>query len=178
MYIPIILGTARKGRQSDKVANFMLQEITKTELESEIIDVRDYSIEATDNTGKLPQAKKFAEKITKAEALIIVSPEYNHGYPGELKIMLDMLYNEYLSKPVGFCSVSSGGFGGIRMIEQLRLVSLELHMIPIHETLYFPNIQNLFDESGDIKDQAYYKRARVFLDELIGYAKTLQTMKK
>jgi len=102
MYIPIILGTAREGRQSEKVADFILHETLNSGLESEIIDVRDYRVEATDNTGELPQAKKLLEEISKADGLIIVSPEYNHGYPGELKMMLDMLYEEYSAKPVGF----------------------------------------------------------------------------
>ena len=174
MYIPIILGTARKGRQSEKVANFMLKELFKTNLESEILDVRDYRIEATDSTGESPEAKKLAEKIKKADALIIVSPEYNHGYPGELKIMLDMLYREYAQKPVGFCGVSIGGLGGARMVEQLRQVVIELHMIPVREALYFSTVQNLFEENGDIKDESYHNRIRTFLNELMSYAKKLK----
>ena len=170
MYIPIILGTARQGRQSEKVANFMLAETAKAGLQSEIIDVRDYRIEATDSTGESPQAKKLAEKITKADGLIIVSPEYNHGYPGELKMMLDMLYKEYFSKPVGFCGVSIGILGGSRAVEQLRLVSIEFHMLPIREALYFSTVQNLFDEKGNIKDESYSKRVETFLNELIKYA--------
>ena len=93
MYIPIILGTARKGRQSEKVANYMLKEVTQLGLESEIIDVRDYKVEATDGTGESEQAKKLSEKITKANAVIIVSPEYNHGYPAVLKNMFDYAMN-------------------------------------------------------------------------------------
>jgi len=171
MYIPIILGTARKGRQSEKVANFILQETIKNGIESEIIDVRDYRIDATDSTGELPQAKKFAEKINKSNALIIVSPEYNHGYPGELKMMLDMLYKEYAHKPIGFCGVSTGILGGARMVEQLRLVSIEYHMIPIREALYFSGVQNLFEENGNIKDISYSSRVKVFLSELDLYIK-------
>jgi NAD(P)H-dependent FMN reductase len=174
MYIPIILGTARQGRQSEKVANFMWQEISKAGLDSEIIDVRDYRIIATDNTGELPETKKLAIKINRAEALIIVSPEYNHGYPGELKMMLDMLYKEYTAKPVGFCGVSAGGLGGARVVEQLRLVAVEFHMLPIREALYFSMVQNLFAADGTINDQSYHKRAQVFLDELVGYVKKLK----
>jgi len=171
MYIPIILGTGRKGRQSEKVANFMLRETTKAGLGSEIIDVRDYRIDATDSTGEPPQAKKLAEKILKSDGLIIVSPEYNHGYPGELKMMLDMLYKEYAGKPVGFCGVSAGGLGGSRAVEQLKLVSIEFHMLPIREAMYFSTIQNLFDEKGNIKDESYFKRVETFLDEMIKYVK-------
>jgi len=174
MYIPIILGTAREGRQSEKVAKFMLSEIIKNNLESEIIDVRDYKIEATDASGMSIQAKKFAEKVNKASALIIVSPEYNHGYPGELKMMLDMLYKEYAQKPIGFCGVSAGVLGGARMVEQLRQVVVEFHMISIREALYFPTVQNLFEENGNIKDESYHNRVQTFLNELISYAQKLK----
>lgn len=174
MYIPIILGTARQGRQSEKVAKFMLAEVKKAGLETEIIDVRDFRIEATDNTGETPQAKKLAERIDRAQGLIIVSPEYNHGYPGELKMMMDLLYREYFHKPVGFCGVSIGGFGGVRAVEQLRQVVIELRMIPIREAIYFSNVGNLFDDAGRIKDQSYSEKTKLFLDELISYAKNLK----
>ena len=157
MYIPVILGTAREGRQSEKVANFMLQEVIKNGYESDLIDVRDYRIEATDNTGQSQQAKNFAEKINKSDALIIVSPEYNHGYPGELKMMLDMLFPEYANKPVGICGVSAGGLGGARAVEQLKLIGIGYKMLPIRESLYFSTVQDLFDEDGKIKDESYSK---------------------
>jgi len=70
----------------------MLQEPMNAGLESEIIDVRDCRLEATDNTETEPQALRFAQKVLSADALIIVAPEYNRGYPGELKVMLDMIY--------------------------------------------------------------------------------------
>jgi NAD(P)H-dependent FMN reductase len=175
LYIPVILGTARSGRESKKVAEFVLSEVNKAGLKTEIIDVRDFRIEVTDNTGKLPQAKKLSKLITKADGLIIVTPEYNHGYPGELKMMLDMLYEEYAQKPVGFCGVSSGRLGGARAVEQLRLVCIEFRMLPIREAVYFPVVQELFDQKGVIKDGSYKDRVRKFLDELIWYAKAFKT---
>jgi len=178
MYIPIILGTARKDRQSEKAAQFVLQEASKAGIETEIIDVQDFLICATDNTQKNALAKKLSEKISKADGLIIVSPEYNHGYPGELKLMLDMLYAQYAKKPVGFCGVSAGGLGGARAVEQLRLVSIEFHMVPIREAIYFSNIQNLFDEKGNIKDNSYYARIKTFLEELLWYAKALKNARE
>jgi len=174
MYIPIILGTAREGRQSEKVANFMLQEARKAGLKTEIIDVRDYRTKATDDTQALPEAKRLAGKIEKADALIIVSPEYNHGYPGELKMMLDLLYSQYARKPVGFCGVSRGGLGGARAVEQLRIVAAELHMVSIREAMYFSGVRELFDEKGEIKDESYYARAKAFLEELMWYAGALK----
>jgi NAD(P)H-dependent FMN reductase len=174
MYIPVILGTAREGRFSDKVAQFVLGEARKAGLESEILDARDYRTIATDKTFLYPEAKRLAEKIVKADALIIVTPEYNHGYPGELKMMLDMLYEQYARKPVGLCGVSMGGLGGARCVEQLREVIAELHMVSIREALYFSNVRQLFDEKGAIKDTAYYDRVKKFLEELIWYADALK----
>jgi len=167
MYVPVILGTARKGRQSEKVANFVLDEAKKAELDSEIIDVRDYRIDATDNSVEIPQAVKFAEKIKKANALILVIPEYNSNIPGELKMMLDMLYREYAGLPVGIVAVSAGDFGGVRAAQEMKLICVNFCMRPSCETLFFPKVQDHFDENGEMKNEKYYKRASRFLAKLI-----------
>ncbi|MEW6748612.1 MAG: NAD(P)H-dependent oxidoreductase [Candidatus Micrarchaeota archaeon] len=169
MYVPIILGTARKGRQSEKAAAFVLEQAKEHGFDSELIDVRDYHIQATDNTGTIPAAKRLAEKVKKADALIIVTPEYNHGYPGELKMALDMLYDEFDGKTLGICGVSSGPIGGARCVEQLRQVAITFRMKPTREALYFSNIKELFDESGSIKGkEAWARRVKRLLDELGG----------
>ena len=173
LYIPIILGTARVNRQSEKVANFVLQEVRKFGLKSELLDVRDFLVSATDNTQQETITRKLAQKIIPADGLIVVSPEYNHGYPGELKLMLDLLYEEYAKKPIGFCAVSGGQIGGARAVEQLRLVAIELHMVPIREAVYFPDVYKLF-ENGKIKDTRYYERVKKFLEELSWYAEALK----
>ncbi|MFH1471232.1 MAG: NADPH-dependent FMN reductase [Candidatus Micrarchaeota archaeon] len=171
MNISVILGTSRVGRQSEKVAKFMLSEIEKAGHKSEIIDIHDYPLTATDNTEKSELAKNLESKIASADALIIVSPEYNHGYPGELKMTLDLLWEQYAKKPVGFCGVSSGMMGGVRAVEQLRLVAIQLQMIPIFQALYFPKAQELFDEDGGIKDASYHKTVQSFLKNLASYVK-------
>lgn len=174
MYVPVMLGTSREGRQSEKAARFILQEIKRKGLDSELIDVRDFRVRATDRTETSPEAKKLSAKVSKADGLVIVSPEYNHGYPGELKMMLDLLYKQYANKPVGFCGVSAGLVGGARAVEQLRQVAVELHMVPIREAVYFPRVQDLFDDKGAIKDASYPERVKKFLDELIWYADALK----
>jgi NAD(P)H-dependent FMN reductase len=167
MYIPIILGTGREGRQSEKVARYILSEAKSAGFESEILDVREFSRTATDNTCNTPPAKRYSEKIRKAAALIIVTPEYNHGYPGELKLMLDSIYEEYAGKPLGICGVSAGPLGGARAVEQLRLVAVELRMPLLREALYFASVQDLFDDNGIIKDKdAWGRRTKKFFDEL------------
>jgi NAD(P)H-dependent FMN reductase len=174
MYIPVILGTARAGRQSEKAAAFMLQKALEAGLESEIIDVRDYRLLVTDNSKESPQAKKLAETVLRSDGLIIVSPEYNHGYPGELKMMLDMLFSEFAHKPVGICGVSSGPWGGVRMVEQLRLVCLAFHMVPTGEAVHFPKVQELFDDQGHLLGKSQHGQAKRLLRELIFYAGALK----
>ncbi len=175
MFIPVVLGTAREGRQSEKAAKFVYQEVKRFGVETDLVDVRNYLLLATDNTERSVMAKKWSEIMSRSDGLIIISPEYNHGYPGELKQMIDLIYPEYARKPLGICGVSSGLLGGGRMIEQLRLVSIELRMVPIREAIYFPQVADLFDEQGKIKDYGYYsKRIKTFLEELVWYARALK----
>lgn len=139
MNVPIILGTARKGRQSEKVAKFILKSAKKLNFSSNIVDVRDFKLYATDNSETSPLAKKLKKIIQMADGLIIVAPEYNYSYPGELKLMLDLLYQDYFGLPVGLAGVSSGNWGGIRVVEQLKLLAIAFGMVP-RSSIYFPNI--------------------------------------
>ena len=177
LFIPILLATGREGRQSEKAAKFMFGEVEKYGLATELLDIRAFTLTRTDNVVDSEQEKNFSQVMKKADGLIIVSPEYNHGYPGELKIMLDQLYEEYNRKPVGICGVSAGGLGGARMVEQLRLVAIELQMVPIREAVYFSNIGDLFDAQGNIKDSSYEGRIKNFLEELVWYAKALKNVR-
>lgn len=178
--IPVILATARKGRQSGKAADYVFEQVKKRKIKTRILDVRDFRPQATDNTKKSKTARKLLPVIESADALIIVSPEYNHSFPGELKMMLDMLYEEYFNKPAGICAVSAGPWGGARMVESLVRVLRELHMVSIRETLYFPKVQDLFDKKGKMKEQNkkdYEKRFKIFINELTWYAQALKIAK-
>lgn len=180
MYLPVILGTAREGRRSEMVASYMEKKIRElSDLETEVLDVRNFRVSATTRDKEKEVVKRFKKHIDKADGLIIVSPEYNHGYPGELKMMIDMLYKEYNQKPIGFCAVSASFVGGARMVEQFKQVAIELQMTPIRESLFFPTVQNLFDDEGNIKDHdSYDKKVKSFLDQLLFYANHLKEARK
>lgn len=111
LYIPILLGTTRKGRQSEKVAEFMRKEAKKRKVETTLIDPRRLELPLIYDFEH-PNVDGFSATIDKADGFIIVSPEYNHGYPGALKNMMDYLYQEFHKKAVGICGVSNGGMGG------------------------------------------------------------------
>src|SRR5213076_1571918 len=174
LYIPIILGTARQGRQSEHVANFVLSEMKKRpEIETELIDVRQLKMRL-DDAGEEMKDPSYAEKMTRADGLVIVTPEYNHGYPGLLKHALDMCLEEYIHKAVAICGVSAGLFGGARVIEGLLPVMRELGLVTIFWDVNFGNVQNLFDEQGNLLDQSYVRRLDKFLNELIWMARVLR----
>lgn len=169
--IPIILGTVREGRYSEKAARFMLKQLQNLGLQSEIIDTRDF-------IDKKLTSLDYAQKIAQADALIVVAPEYNHSFPGEFKTMFDSLKREYAYKPLGICGVSAGFLGGARMVEQLKLVAIELRMVPIKEALYFSNITELFDGQNNLKNDAYEKQITAFLEELKFLAEALKPVRK
>lgn len=171
MFIPVILGTAREGRASEAAAKFVLNELTAAGHETQLIDLRDYRFGETipewlPNKEKVAQTEGWRAIAARAQAFMIVSPEYNHGYPGELKMLLDSAYSEYAKKPVAICGVSSGGLGGARMVEQLRLVAIELVMFPTRGAVYFSNIGKLFNPDGTITDDTFKKRVADLITEL------------
>jgi len=178
LFIPIILGTAREGRQTEHAARYVLEQAGAYGwFQTELLDVRDFvAVGHTLAMGE-DKAKKWSDIMTRSDGLIIVAPEYNHGYPGELKMMLDQLYKEYNRKPVAVCG-TGGGLGGGRMVEMLRISLIELQMVPIRNAVYFSNVMNLFDESGAIKDPAYQDRLKTLFDELVWYAGALKSARE
>jgi NAD(P)H-dependent FMN reductase len=174
LYLPVILGTARQGRQSEHVANFILSEMKKRpEIETELIDVRKLKM-SLDDAGEEMKDAGFAEKMMRADGLAIVTPEYNHGYPGLLKHALDMCLEEYIHKAVGFVGVSAGPFGGSRVIEQMVQVVRELGLTVTFTDLNFSKVRDAFDEQGNLKDEKYVGRLAKFLNELVWMSRVLR----
>jgi NAD(P)H-dependent FMN reductase len=174
LFIPVILGTPRQGRMSEHAARFVLGEVQKREgVETELIDVRELGL-TTRDAGGAAKIESFAKSVTRSDALLIVTPEYNHGYPGMLKHALDTNLKEYVHKAVGVCGVSAGGFGGTRVIENLLPVMRELGLVTIYWDLNFSSVGKVFDQSGALLDESYVKRADKFLSELVWMAKVLR----
>src|SRR5207253_3356532 len=174
LFIPLILGTAREGRQSENVARFVFEQTKKrADVETEVIDVRELPMRL-DDAGEQMKDPKFATTIERCDGLILVTPEYNHGYPGLLKHALDMNLKEYIHKAVGICGVSAGPFGGARVIENLAPVMRELGLVIIFEDVNFGTVQTLFDEQGQLLNHEYIERVDKFLNELIWMARVLR----
>lgn len=174
LFIPVVLGTARKGRASENVAHFVFEEVKKQEgVETALIDILELKLSGED-AGEAIKHPEFSAHMERADGLVLVVPEYNHGYPGLLKHALDSNLKEYIHKAVGICGVSAGGFGGTRVIENLLPVMRELGLVTIFWDGNFSGAQKLFDESGKILDASYEKRIDKFLKELIWMSKVLR----
>ncbi len=178
-YIPIILGSVRKGRQSPKAAKFLFKRLQKNgKAETEILDLLEYNfpimeerLRFSDNSP--PRLREFADKIARSDALVVVSPEYNFGYPGVLKNALDYLLPEYQRKPIAFVTVSAGSFGGLNCLVQLRQVAFGVGALPIPVSMPVPRVQDAFDDDGNPRDSAYEKRAQDFINELLWYTEAI-----
>ncbi len=158
LFIPIILGTARQGRKSEHVARFVFEQTKKrADVETELIDVRELQMQL-DDAGEQMKDPAFSATIERCDGIILIVPEYNHGYPGLLKHALDMNLKEYIHKAVGICGVSAGPFGGARVIEGLLPVMRELGLVAIFEDVNFGKVGTLFDEQGNLLDQSYVRR--------------------
>jgi NAD(P)H-dependent FMN reductase len=172
--IPVILGTTRKGRMSAHAARFMVEQIQKRpSISTDLIDLSDLPM-PIDDAGEEIKDSTFSSRMTMADALVIVTPEYNHSFPGLLKHVLDSCLKEYIHKAAGIVGVSAGPFGGVRAIQDFLPVIRELGLVNIFWDVNFGNVASVFDPSGNLLDQAFIKRADKFLDELIWMAKTLR----
>lgn len=174
LFIPVILGTVRKGRMSESAARVMMHELEKrTAVETALIDIAEIRI-SPDDEGQNANDAKFSALIKRADALVIVAPEYNHGYPGMLKHVLDSCLEEYIHKAVGVVGVSTGIFGGTRVIENFLPVLREYGLVTIFWDVNFANAHRIFSKEHELLEKSYLPRIDQFLKELIWMAETLR----
>ena len=174
LYIPVLVGTTREKRKSILAANFV-SEIGRgfPVIETEVIDPKNFNFsgDGNDLEGKDP---RYTEITKKADGFFIVTPEYNHSFPGSLKRMLDSELKNYIHKPVAFAGVSSGPWGGVRAIEHLVGPVREMGMVATFSDLPFPKIQDIFDDNGNLQNQDYVGFAKKSWSELIWMARVLK----
>lgn len=182
-YIPIILGSTRRGRRTPRAAYFIADRMKQTRrIKSEILDLVEYEFPMIEERLRFrddppPQVLEFSEKLSRADALVIVAPEYNNSYPGVLKNCLDYFKPEYRRKPVGIVTVSVADFGGVNCLAQLRLVTLAMSAFPIPASLPIANIEERLQEDGTPLDGSLNSRAETFLNELIWFTEAITARK-
>ena len=179
--IPLLTGSSRIGRRSAHVAAHVHALMRATDgITAPLLDVSelDFPImeqRLADMTDPPPGLAAFSATLAAADGLMIVTPEYKNGYPGSLKNALDYLVAGILRrKPIAICTVSSGSFGGINCLAQLRLVCLAMGGLPIPESLPVSNVHSVFGEDGSLLHNAFDAKARRLIDDLCWYARRLK----
>lgn len=179
--IAVLAGTTRQRRESIKAAKYIAAFGSKLpNVEIIFVDPEEFNFpgDGNDPEGKDP---RYSEIILKADAYFIVTPEYNHSFPGSLKRMLDSELENYHHKPVAFAGCSNGNWGGVRAVEALVPAIRESGLVVMSWDLYFPYVQNVFDETGQIKSEfepRYSKSLARLFDELLWFARLLKTARR
>ncbi|MFI1378581.1 NADPH-dependent FMN reductase [Embleya sp. NPDC020886] len=182
--LAILVGSTREGRFAPTVAAWIRARAAEySDLTVDVVDPVETPLPTVFPAFGQPPAPGTAELLAKvsprlaaADAFVIVTPEYNHSFPAALKNAIDWHNPEWHAKPVGF--VSYGGLsGGLRAVEQLRVVLAELHAVTVRDTVSFHGHWDRFDAAGDAIDPAANAAAKTMLDQLVWWAHALREAK-
>ncbi|HSH18016.1 MAG TPA: NAD(P)H-dependent oxidoreductase [Candidatus Saccharimonadales bacterium] len=172
--VAVLAGTTRVQRESIKAAHYIADFGRKLpDVEIIFVDPVDFHFpgDGNDPEGKDP---RYSDITARADAFFIVTPEYNHSFPGSLKRMIDSELENYHHKPVAFAGASSGNWGGVRAVESLLTAVRETGLVALSWDIYFPRVQDMFDEDGIIKaefQQRYDRNLGKLYDELLWMAR-------
>ncbi len=147
--VAVVVGSVRADRIGPVVARWFLERLDDHGARAvDVIDLAELDLPAALTGGD--DSELFGKRIEQADAVVVVTPEYNHGYPGALKTAVDTAYREWFAKPVGFVSYG-GSSGGLRAVEQLRAVFAELHVVTMQTGVAIPRVHEAFDDSGTLR---------------------------
>ena len=173
MKILVILGSVREGRMSERVAKFVMTRLALVpDVDAELVDLRELNLPIMEERlGKIeptpPKVAELGAKIVATDAIIIVTPEYNRGYPGVLKNAIDYYFREYRKKVVGFVTVSDGGRGGVNCWAALVPVFVRMGAIVSPPNVEVEYVDKTFAEDGTPNDPIYVKRTDFMIAELV-----------
>ena len=179
--VQVVLGSTRQGRAGERVARWFLRQAAgREDLQLELVDLRDWPLPFFDQAvppmmGDYQDLAQqgWAAHVARADAYVLVTPEYNHGYPAVLKNALDTVFAEWRGKPVCFVGYGGPG-GGIRAVEQLRQVVIELDMQPLRDAVLMPRVYAAFDDGGHLREAWHDREAAAVLDDVAAAAHRLR----
>ena len=181
----IIYGSVRSNRQGIKLVKYLVKQLEEKGIESKIIDPMEFQLPLIDkmykefSEGETPIHMQMVHDIlVNVDGYIIVSGEYNHSIPPALSNLLDHFQSEYYFKPAALAVYSAGGFGGARVLPQLRTIVGELGMVSTSSVFYTARVQDAFDENGNDLTGEFKARSEAFINEFEWYLKTLKDGKQ
>ena len=179
--VAVLAGTTREKRESIHAARYIADFARKLEnVEVIFVDPKDFHFpgDGNDPEGKDP---RYTDIVARADAFFIVTPEYNHSFPGSLKRMLDSELQLYNHKPVAFAGASDGNWGGVRAVEALLNAIRETGLVALSWDVYFPYVNKMFNEDGSIKEEhreRYERNLGKLFDELLRFARMFKQMRQ
>ena len=175
--IPVLVGSVRRGRQSIRVARFASSRLAGAGADAPLLDLADFDLPIMEERlykrdDSPPGLEPFSASIREADAVVVVSPEYNGSMPGVLKNALDYIYGEWFRKPVGIVTVSGGGFGGVQVHNHLQLLFLRLKALPV-AGMAVSRVSQSFSEDGEPMEGHYEKAFAGFVETLQWYTRAI-----
>ncbi len=174
IHISIVSSSVRSGRKSHRIALYFKKYLEENKLSTvEILDLHQYNFPLFSERLRFQKSPTeemldFANKIKASDGVIIVTPEYNGGYPASIKNIIDLLYDEWYRKPVAISTVSNGNFGGTQVITSLQFTLWKIRAWTVPAMFPVPRISEAFDEDGNPTDKpASDKKAATFIRELM-----------
>jgi NAD(P)H-dependent FMN reductase len=173
--VAVIIGSTREGRFGPTVASWFITEARqRDDMMIDVIDLAEVDLPSVLPRHASASVDDYVGRLGRADGFVVITPEYNHGYPAALKQAIDLAYHEWRAKPVAF--VSYGGIaGGLRAVEQLRQVFAELHATTVRDTVSFHMAHAAFDAAGEPRDTTKpAAAAKTMLDQLAWWAAALR----
>lgn len=178
--IQIVSGTDRPDCNAIRVARYMLPHYQELGADASIVDLRDFptaSVKGGRYGSDIPEVEAFVQPIIDADGLVFVIPEYNGGYPGILKLMIDYLpFPSTLErKPICFVGESAGAFGAMRAVEQLQMVVgyRNAHVFP--ERVFISRVNENFDIDNGIRDEFQQGLLENQMEGFVEFVRTILT---
>lgn len=176
MHLVILSASVRQGRNSHRVALYFQNYIEERKLATvDLVDLAAYNFPVFEErlqymADPAENILDFRDRISRADGIVLVTPEYNGGYPASLKNVIDLLYKEWQRKPIGLATVSAGLFGGAQVMTSLVFSLWKIGALVVPAMFPVPQVQNHYNEEGiPTEKEATDKRAKKFMDELVWY---------
>jgi NAD(P)H-dependent FMN reductase len=192
MKLQVIVGSTRPSRAADKVVPWVARRAALHEaFETEVIDLRDWPLpmfgehmgslgDPRDPSYSDPAVRQWNQKIAEADAYLVITPEYNHSVPGELKNAIDSVFVSFAfrNKPMAMVGYSGGIGGAIRAIEHLNQIAVEVEAAPLRSTVILPFVDKAFTEDGEPADPAPDVSLQILLEDLAWWATALRNARE
>jgi NAD(P)H-dependent FMN reductase len=185
--LQVIVGSTRPTRAAEQVFPWVLDRAKRHgAFEVELLDLRDWQLpffqehlgtigDFADPTYSDPIVRAWNKKVGKGDAYLIVTAEYNHSVPGQLKNAIDSVFVSFAmrNKPLGFVGYSGGIGAGVRAVEHLALVAIETEAVPLRNTVLLPFVADAFDDDGQPTNPASEVALAITLDDLAWWSNVL-----